>query len=683
MNSASTFLRLTILCAAGALTACGGELDDARFQTGSSSVVASSDYSALYVANTDQGTISRVQVETGDVTEIEVGIEPVRIARAGDRLFATLRGERTLAILSEVDGVLAVENRIELGAEPYGVVADEAGRFVYVASQLGGTVDEIDAETLTVTRTFAVDGQPRFVALHPSGKHLYVGNAFGGGLTDINLRSGEVTALSLPENMGMDPMTFEAVTLSPRITGDMSVSPDGTSLAIPALYINNTTPVSAPVTDDFEDEMGGGGYAGGPDGTRRFNPAVVLIVTNQDGKLRTDFNDTLTIQGFGRNQTLASYPSSASFAPDGETVVLTLEGSDATLVVDMPDTIGDSSLRRERNGGGRSVAMDMEMGGEFFGSTMQFGDAETVLTGSAPRGVAFVDDTSAFVHTGFDYSVANLGFEEAANRVAARNAPRRNGQRGMVGDVAEPMSMEFDEDGEFVFEGPEPVLAGEPIAVTGEVLSADIAQGRAMFFSASNEQMALPGAAVSCSTCHFDGRNDGLTWQFDEGARQTPSLAGDVSLTAPVTWMDNVESVFDEVLLTSQGRMGGQGLGDNDALKVAAFVDSTPLPDTPNRGVGSDAVVRGQEIFESAEVGCADCHNGAALTDNEPYDMFGLTNVRTRGLQGIAASAPYLHDGSAPTLRSVLEAARSGEMGTTAGLSEAQMVDLEEYLKSL
>ena len=50
---------------------------------------------------------------------------------------------------------------------------------------------------------------------------------------------------------------------------------------------------------------------------------------------------------------------------------------------------------------------------------------------------------------------------------------------------------------------------------------------------------------------------------------------------------------------------------------------------------------------------------------------------------GIAASAPYLHDGSAPTLRAVLSTARTGEMGNTGRLSEAQMDDLEAYLKSL
>jgi len=679
MNTAGSFLRLTILCAVGALTACSGQLNDSRYATGSNSLVASSDYQALYVTNPDQGTVSKIDVETGDVTEIEVGIEPVRIARAGDTLFASLRGERALAVLNEVDGQLTVSARIELGAEPFGVVADEKGRSVYVASQLGGTVDEIDVETLTVVRTFEVRGQPRFLALHPSGNHLYVGSAMGGILTDLNLKTGEAAEVSMPENVGADPTTLDPVVLTPRITGDLSVSPDGTALAIPTLFINNTSPVSPPNLDTVnDDDVMSDGYAGGgPSGTRRFNPSVVLIVTNHDGKLRTDLNDTLLVQGFGRDQVIASYPSSSTFAPDGETLVLTLEGSDANLVVSVPDSIGDQGVNRQGRHMDAAVSvMEDGMGG----STLLFSDTETILTGSAPRGVAFVDDAQAFVHTGFDYSVADMTFEVAADRIAGR---QQNSGHGRAGNST-PIELEVvDGDEEFTPSGPDPVIAETSRPVSGEILPPDLAEGRALFYSASNEQMALPGASVSCATCHMEGRLDGLTWQFDDGGRQTPSLAGMVSMTAPVTWNDEVETVFDEVVITSQGRMGGKGLAEAQAMNVAAYIDFTPLPDTPNRGSVSDTVQRGKELFDSEAVGCADCHSGEALTDNERYDMFGMENVRTRGLQGVAASAPYLHDGSAPTLRSVLTRAGDGEMGTTSMLSQAQLTDLEEYLKSL
>ncbi|MCA9570544.1 MAG: hypothetical protein KC656_22035, partial [Myxococcales bacterium] len=74
---------------------------------------------------------------------------------------------------------------------------------------------------------------------------------------------------------------------------------------------------------------------------------------------------------------------------------------------------------------------------------------------------------------------------------------------------------------------------------------------------------------------------------------------------------------------------------------------------------------------------------GAALTDNAYYAMYGLESVNTPSLRGVVATGPYLHDGSADTLRDVLELSRTGAMGDTSMLSAAEMDALEAYLKSL
>ena len=63
--------------------------------------------------------------------------------------------------------------------------------------------------------------------------------------------------------------------------------------------------------------------------------------------------------------------------------------------------------------------------------------------------------------------------------------------------------------------------------------------------------------------------------------------------------------------------------------------------------------------------------------------MYGITGVRTRSLVGVAASAPFLHDGSAPTIEAVLITARDGEMGDTSTLDSGEMEDLANYIKSL
>ena len=76
----------------------------------------------------------------------------------------------------------------------------------------------------------------------------------------------------------------------------------------------------------------------------------------------------------------------------------------------------------------------------------------------------------------------------------------------------------------------------------------------------------------------------------------------------------------------------------------------------------SESARRGEKIFKQA--GCADCHvPGSAFTDMHPYD------VGTRGpndkttdkfytptLIELWRTAPFLHDGSAPTVRDVVTA---------------------------
>jgi len=56
-------------------------------------------------------------------------------------------------------------------------------------------------------------------------------------------------------------------------------------------------------------------------------------------------------------------------------------------------------------------------------------------------------------------------------------------------------------------------------------------------------------------------------------------------------------------------------------------------------------------------------------------------NVPT--LLGLWATAPYLHDGSAPTLFDVLDRNVDDLHGTTSTLDAQQRSDLVEFLKSL
>jgi cytochrome c peroxidase len=153
--------------------------------------------------------------------------------------------------------------------------------------------------------------------------------------------------------------------------------------------------------------------------------------------------------------------------------------------------------------------------------------------------------------------------------------------------------------------------------------------------------------------------------------------------TAPVTWSDGVASVADEAMLTSQERMGGSGLSMGQAEHIEAYVNWTRHVDHADKGAVTAQVQRGGEIFARADVGCASCHAGPTYSNPLSYDVVDNACANTPTLVGIAATPPYFHDGSAATLRDVLEASRDGGMGDTSMLSNAELDDLEAFLRSL
>ena len=220
---------------------------------------------------------------------------------------------------------------------------------------------------------------------------------------------------------------------------------------------------------------------------------------------------------------------------------------------------------------------------------------------------------------------------------------------------------------------------------TPSTLAGPLVEGRNLFVSASDTAMSQGSSGVSCETCHADQTSDGFTWEFEDFPRQTPSLAGMVSNTLPITWTGEVGTVIEEIHATSTQRMGGTGLDDVRAARVAAWVNYTRLPVRPELNAARAAAVeRGRAVFHDETVGCANCHSGEAYVDGESWkvaDFDMRTNTPT--LLGIAASAPYFHDGSADTLREVVERSRDGSMGNTRDLSERQMDDLVAYLESL
>ncbi|MCB9795562.1 MAG: hypothetical protein H6741_22905 [Alphaproteobacteria bacterium] len=644
------------------MAACTGSLDDPRFATGTQAAASTADHKAIYTVNPAVGSVTRFDVEANATRELELGGEPTRVARQGDRFLVTLRSERSLAVLEDLDGAPSLVETVQLGAEPFGVVAAEDGSRVYVSLSQEHAVVELDGESLEVLRRFDVPDEPRWMALEPGGRSLFVASTFNARLSWIDLDEGTIARLELPEVESTGPDSEDVVELTPRLTGDMSVSPDGDTLAVPSLWVDNLSPVESP---DAEQPTSAYGSESGNTRLGKFNAAVILVPLTRGQPSMDDAELQFVIGSVEHEEmfpTVRGYPSAVTFAPGGDMFVVAFEGSNALA------TVSRRTVKEERDSSGVRGDVDFvfDTGGEFARGPesiidARFADKGVTFTGThgMPQAVVFLDGSGdAWVASGLTHTL------EPFNFMQARELTKDSRRRG------------FTMSDSFPFEV-------SPVATTALELPEGVQEGRVKFFSAVDPEMSGGSAGVSCGTCHFDGRTDGLTWNLESMPRQTPSLAGVVSETAPVTWFDGVPTVADEAMITSQQRMGGDDLSRDQAHQIAAFVDWTREVDLPGKGEASEAALRGQEIFESAEVGCAECHPAPLYTDGETHDMYGVDGVATPSLIGVAATGPFLHSGQAPTLDIVLESARDGEMGNTGSLSDAQMADLEAFLRSL
>jgi hypothetical protein len=187
---------------------------------------------------------------------------------------------------------------------------------------------------------------------------------------------------------------------------------------------------------------------------------------------------------------------------------------------------------------------------------------------------------------------------------------------------------------------------------------------------------------VACANCHLDGRSDGLSWLIHHERLQTPLLAGRIAGTAPYKW-DGTARDLRTSLIQTVDRLGGDGLSARHLAALQAYLEAMPPVHLPTRDRA--AITRGKRLFESAAVGCVNCHDGAAYTDRARHQFDAGHSFDTPSLVGLAAGAPYFHDGSAATLPMLLRdhGRVHGMTDTTRTLTEAQISDLTAFLESL
>jgi YVTN family beta-propeller protein len=198
----------------------------------------------------------------------------------------------------------------------------------------------------------------------------------------------------------------------------------------------------------------------------------------------------------------------------------------------------------------------------------------------------------------------------------------------------------------------------------------------------------------SCSSCHPDGRADGLMWDLMNDGLGNPKNTRSMVLSG------RTPPAMSLGIREDMRTAAGAGIrfilfrqpDEKDVDALEAYINSLkpepgPVAVSPAMKASVD---RGRKIFGDQRVGCATCHPAPLFTNLKSYD------VGTQGRYDAAGAfdtptcvelyrtAPYLHDGSAATLADVLTTANRGDRhGHTSHLTKQQLRDLEAYLESL
>jgi DNA-binding beta-propeller fold protein YncE len=199
---------------------------------------------------------------------------------------------------------------------------------------------------------------------------------------------------------------------------------------------------------------------------------------------------------------------------------------------------------------------------------------------------------------------------------------------------------------------------------------------------------------LSCATCHPDGRADGLNWDLINDGIGNPKNAKSLlwSDRTPPLMSLGIRANLEEAVQKGFRGIEFREVNEPDLRAVRAYLGSLTPEASPYlvNGQLSDKARKGQAIFENAEVGCAACHPAPMYTSMKFHDVGTQHELdRSSGFDTptcveLWRTAPYLHDGSAATLRDVLVTMNPNDRhGKTSHLGPEEIDALIEFLLSL
>lgn len=593
-----------------------------------STLAASPDGQTLFVACVTGERVLLLDLATRRVTRsVPMPAPPTGLVVSADgkALFVTCATPASQVCVVDVARA-RVTARLPAGHSACAPVLSPDGKTLFVCNRYNNDVSVFDLATRKETRRIAVRREPVAAAITPDGRRLLVANHLHTGRADAEHVGAVVSVIDTALGQVIDDLWLPS---GSGLLNDLCISPDGKHAVVTHILARFHLP-----TTQLDR------------GWMNTNAKTLIDLG------RMEVVNTVLLDTVDRG---AAYPWGAAWSADGQKLVVALAGTHEISVTDFP------ALREKL--AKLTPAFKPSVSGAY-----------PVIGSRAPSDVP--NDLSILV-----------GLRER------RPLPEGDlGPRGVVvvGRVAYTANYFSDTLSAFELDGPYPKATSIPLGPKLPMTGAR--QGELNF---NDARLCFQGWQ-SCASCHSDdARVDGLNWDLLNDGIGNPKNNKSLLLTfdTPPAMSTGVRESAEaavragltHILFTVQPPAVSEALD--------AYVKSLrPVP-SPHlvKGKLSAAARRGEKIFRSAETACAVCHPGPLFTDLKSYDVGALgrfdkasDTFDTPTLVELWRTAPYLHDGSAATLRDVLTTANQNDQhGKTSHLTAAELNDLCEYLLSL
>ena len=529
-------------------------------------------------------------------------------------------------------------------SEPASGLALRGDSLFVTGAAADGFVHEVDAHSGKVRRSLRAGHMPSAPVLAKDGRALFVLNRFENLLRILDLESGELA--------GMVPLPREPIAAA--------LTPDG-SLLVVAHHLpvgpadRGTIAAEVSFIDTRQRQLiaraalpnGSTSVRGiclSPDGRYAFlthvlaryhNPVTQLV----RGWVNTNALSIVDVERRSLHATVllddvdlgAASPFGVTCSKDGKRLGITLSGTHEVCLIDLPALFQKLSSLDQK---GRAAVRN-----QF--SFLVGMRRRIALPGNGPRAARFVGPDLVVA----EYFTDSLAVVGQTGSVRAINLGPRT--------------------------PPDPVRLGEILF---------------------NDADLCFQKWQSCASCHPDVRTDALNWDLMNDGLGNPKNTKSLLLAheTPPSMITGVRENAELAVRAGITHVLSSVRPEEDARTLDLFLRSVKPVPSPYLVDGklSHAAERGQIVFEKAQ--CAACHKGPYFTDLKLHDLGHCVErdqsvpLDTPSLIEVWRTAPYLHDGRAPDLRSLLVDHNAKEWhGKTSGLSEREISDLVEYLRSL